>query len=539
MWTPAGRRSARRLSVRSGSTSNISSVMCARAKYWKGLARPYPLTPVEFYADIVEATGLIPVFVGQTAPNLYTDRLRARFPQGVFLETGDVVLDFQTIRQAKNIAFGVSTFGWLAAWLSHADRIFMAVNGLFNPMHYWLADLLPFGDARYRFYLFPINYPVPLEHHAAAHQRIAPYWRLVPHALLQRMIREAPRFDPPAEQMLEEFDAQYYLAANPDLLETLGAGNWEGARQHYRQSGVRERRLPFRLSPTWYAARYPTAAFEVAQGDYSSFAHHYVAVGRDHGYRPLPDAGDITSSWCAGTDEPAIVALPSIAVLAREVVWLEQGGSLRAAEVSLGDSFATLLPADAAKQFAAQTTTEPMRTYRLRDVVLDPSIMALFSGRRPIQETLYLVSQDDYDYALEKPLHPEPTNAQRHYILGGNVSAHNYYHWMTQSLPAIDWGLRNRQQRDAVLALPLLQPWQEASLALLGHADAPRLTLQPTWHYRLASAEYAEFLGDRMTRVVSRAASVTFARLRQAVAPTATAAARSTWRVPTQPTASR
>jgi hypothetical protein len=338
--------------------------------------------------------------------------------------------------------------------------------------------------------------------------------------LLRRLIREAPRFDPPTEQMLQEFDPDYYLARNPDLVELLGTDNWEGARQHYRYSGVRERRLPFNLSPTWYAARYPTAAFEVAQGDYSSFAHHYVAVGRDHDYRPLPDDDDSRSDWNAGVDEPAIIALPSIAVLAREVVWLEREGVLGAGtDVSLGDSFAELLPPGDVENFVARTTTGPMRAYRLRNVVLDASIMALFSGRQPIRETLYLVSQDDYEYALVKPLHPERTSPARHYILGCNVSDHNYYHWMTQSLPAIDWGLRNRRQLDAVLALPPLQTWQEESLALLGHADAPRLTLQPDRHYRLASAEYAEFLGDHMVRVISRAAAVTYARLRHAVLP--------------------
>jgi hypothetical protein len=36
------------------------------------------------------------------------------------------------------------------------------------------------------------------------------------------------------------------------------------------------------------------AAFEVAQGDYSNFAHHYIAVGRARGYRPLPIDGE---SW--------------------------------------------------------------------------------------------------------------------------------------------------------------------------------------------------------------------------------------------------
>jgi hypothetical protein len=55
---------------------------------------------------------------------------------------------------------------------------------------------------------------------------------------------------------------------------------------------VREQRLPLRLSPAWYAARYPIAAFEVAQGDYSSLAHHYIAVGKARGYRPVPADGE-------------------------------------------------------------------------------------------------------------------------------------------------------------------------------------------------------------------------------------------------------
>ena len=41
----------------------------------------HPLTPVEFYADIVAETGLTPVFVGQGAPGRYTERLRAQFPR--------------------------------------------------------------------------------------------------------------------------------------------------------------------------------------------------------------------------------------------------------------------------------------------------------------------------------------------------------------------------------------------------------------------------------------------------------------------------
>ena len=80
----------------------------------------YPLTPVAFYAELVERTGLRPVFMGQTEPNAYTDRLRQQFPDAQFLASLGPERDFALIRRSKNIVVGVSTFVWLAAWLSHA-----------------------------------------------------------------------------------------------------------------------------------------------------------------------------------------------------------------------------------------------------------------------------------------------------------------------------------------------------------------------------------------------------------------------------------
>ena len=252
----------------------------------------HPLTPVEFYREIAEETGLVPAFVGDAVPRPYLDLLRAAFPQARFVASGNPLLDFLAIRQASTIVVGVNSFAWLAAWLSRADRIFMTVSGMFNPMQYHFANLLPFGDTRYLFHLFPINYAVPLEHLAAAHRRIAPFWRPVPHDGLQRRIKEAPRLDPPDPVILDNFDPDFYLSSNPDLLQLLGAGNTEGARAHYLLLGIRQYRLPFRLAPAWYAARYPMAAFEVGQGDYANFAHHYIAVGRERGYRPNPEPNE-------------------------------------------------------------------------------------------------------------------------------------------------------------------------------------------------------------------------------------------------------
>jgi hypothetical protein len=59
-------------------------------------------------------------------------------------------------------------------------------------------------------------------------------------------------------------------------------------RMHYVNHGFDERRAPMRLDRAWYASQYPLAAFEVAQGDYVEFEHHYMAIGRARGYLPNP-----------------------------------------------------------------------------------------------------------------------------------------------------------------------------------------------------------------------------------------------------------
>jgi hypothetical protein len=254
-----------------------------------GSAPDYPLTPPKFYADVVALTGLTPVFMGQTASNRYTDRLRQQFPKALFLESRGPMRDFETIRQSKNIVVGVSTFIWLAAWLSTAETIHLVVSGLFNPMQKHLVDLLPFDDQRYRFYLFPLNYGCGPAEQEAAECAIAPYWRAMPAALLQQQFAAAPRFARSIDDFLAVYDEAYYVASNPDIREAIAAGWLADGLSHYQRGGFNDRRFPFPLDRKWYAMNYPMAAFEVAQGDYTDFTHHYLAAGKARGYRPLPD----------------------------------------------------------------------------------------------------------------------------------------------------------------------------------------------------------------------------------------------------------
>jgi hypothetical protein len=254
----------------------------------------YVLTPVEFYRDIIVMTGLKPVFIGQTHPNAYMDRITAAFPDAIYREPQhDPLVDFETIRQSRNVVIGVSTYSWLAAWLSASlDNIYLTVSGLFNPMQKSGVDLLPYGDPRYKFFLFPINYAVPLDRHAEAHRRIAPYWRQMPHTALRQQFAGAPRFERSLQEALAVFDEAAYLEANGDVAAVAQTMGPTFARAHYVNHGFQERRLPMRLDPEWYASQYPLAAFEVAQGDYAEFVHHYIAIGKARGYRPCPPASE-------------------------------------------------------------------------------------------------------------------------------------------------------------------------------------------------------------------------------------------------------
>ena len=251
-----------------------------------GPNRDYPLTPMEFYRDVVAMTGLQPVFIGQTEPNPYMDGIRAAFPDATYRPPqAHPLVDFETIRQSRNLVIGVSTYSWVAAWLSlTAETIHLAVNGLFNPMQQNNVDLLPFDDVRFKFWLFPVNYALPLDRHAELHRRIAPYWRLMPPAMLRRQFSAAPRFPNELTQALAVFDEAFYLQSNADVA-ALGPGF---ARTHYANHGFHERRLPMRFDPVWYASQYPLAGFEVAQGDYADCAHHYIAAGKARGYGPCP-----------------------------------------------------------------------------------------------------------------------------------------------------------------------------------------------------------------------------------------------------------
>jgi hypothetical protein len=122
------------------------------------LHRDYRPLPLAFYARLIAETGLRPVFLGQIARDPYSHALRARFPGAEFRPSEGPMQDFAAIRASRHICTAISTFSWLAAWLSQAETIHLPIAGMFHPGQRPDVDLLPLADARYRFHLFPVQH---------------------------------------------------------------------------------------------------------------------------------------------------------------------------------------------------------------------------------------------------------------------------------------------------------------------------------------------------------------------------------------------
>ena len=247
----------------------------------------YVLLPLDWYAQLAESTGKRLVFMGQLEDTPYSLALRARFPDARFLPSRGPAADFERIRRSRHIVPSVSTFSWLAAWLSSASTIHFPVIGLFNPRQAKGTNLLPLDDARYRFTLFPIHYATPVIHVAEAHSSIRQLWRYLPAERLAALL-QAPAPGRPRDLYLAAFDEAFYRAVHPDIAQAIAGGHFESGMLHYAHFGFDEGREAFALDRGWYCREYPIAAIEIAQGEYADADHHWLAIGRERGYRQGP-----------------------------------------------------------------------------------------------------------------------------------------------------------------------------------------------------------------------------------------------------------
>lgn len=122
----------------------------------QGVHPDYAPLPIAHYREVIAQSGLRPVFLGQLDESAYCAALRESFPDAEFLPAAAPLDDFRTLMRGRHVATSISSFAWLAAWISPvAERIFQPVAGLMHPAQRPDVDLLPLDDPRYRFRVIP------------------------------------------------------------------------------------------------------------------------------------------------------------------------------------------------------------------------------------------------------------------------------------------------------------------------------------------------------------------------------------------------
>ena len=160
-----------------------------------------------------------------------------------------------------------------------------------------------------------------------------------------------------------------------------------------------------------------------------------------------------------------------------------------------------------------------IRNYQIVNAVLDGKFRGLFNSDGFIKGTGYLIP-DDFMSVLdidETQLVRATDDGTA--IVGCNVAYANYFHWITQALPAIDSSLRRlARARNACLVLPVLNSWQEESLRLLGYSGIKRFVVDdPAKQYAFNRVEYSEILNGGAAFCLSESTYQTYSRLRQTV----------------------
>jgi hypothetical protein len=108
--------------------------------------------PFSFYERVIAESGLRPVFMGEIGGDGYSLALRQRFAGARFLAPQSVDADFNTIRAARHVALSVSSYAWMAAWLSETlETIRYPVFRMLDPRN-GETFLTPLDDPRYIYY---------------------------------------------------------------------------------------------------------------------------------------------------------------------------------------------------------------------------------------------------------------------------------------------------------------------------------------------------------------------------------------------------
>jgi hypothetical protein len=162
---------------------------------------------------------------------------------------------------------------------------------------------------------------------------------------------------------------------------------------------------------------------------------------------------------------------------------------------------------------------QTIRGHVISDAMIDGEFSAVWNKDGLVRGTGYLRPDDDLMQVSIADRNVIMSPEDSTVIIGCNLLYHNYFHWITQALPAIDFSLRrDGQVRTVALGLPVLRPWQEESLRLLGYDGIKRVTLDDTTKfYGFKNVEFNGLVNGGASFCLSGTAYQTYSRLWQEV----------------------
>jgi len=249
----------------------------------QGISDLYPMIPVEFYRFIADKTQKKCIFYGQIDDSPYMDELRQAFPDATYIRSRGVAEDFDFIRKSRHIIPCISTFSWMASWMSNAQRIYFPIAGVLNPAQHYYGMLLPIDDPRYEFYMFPVYEALHVNDYRAYIDPVRNAWRYMSPDSLRYAIRNRTSN---LDSYLTAFDTKDFLELYPDAQDEFNNYGLRGLTNTYMNRWFAEGRLPVRVDRGFYTRTYPQAASDMSEGRYKDETEHFVLCGQYQGYKP-------------------------------------------------------------------------------------------------------------------------------------------------------------------------------------------------------------------------------------------------------------
>ena len=128
-----------------------------------------------------------------------------------------------------------------------------------------------------------------------------------------------------------------------------------------------------------------------------------------------------------------------------------------------------------------------LRSWRLRDVVLDGTTMLLLHQGSVIGESNYHRAPQELEAVRSHAGPVIDVEDDVPALICGDAWSSNHYHFLNHTLPAIDAVAGEAGRR---LLLHQLRPVHARMLSVLGHDRHPTTTLQPGHQYRIRRAEF-------------------------------------------------